>query len=44
MAEAIMRDLIEERDLTSKIKVDSAGTSSYHVGEAPHKGTREKLK
>ena len=44
MAEAIMRDLIEERGLTSKIKVDSAGTSSNHVGETPHKGTREKLK
>ena len=44
MAEAIMRDLIEERGLTSKIKIDSAGTSSNHVGEAPHKGTREKLK
>lgn len=44
MAEAIMRDLVEERDLTSKIKVDSAGTSSAHAGEAPHKGTREKLK
>ena len=44
MAEAIMRDLIEEHGLTSKIKVDSAGTSSNHVGEAPHKGTREKLK
>ena len=44
MAEAVMRDLIEKRGLTSKIKVDSAGTSSWHVGEAPHKGTREKLK
>ena len=44
MAEAIMRDLIEERGLTSKIKIDSAGTSSNHVGEAPHKVTREKLK
>ena len=44
MAEAIMRNLIEERGLTSKIKIDSAGTSSNHVGEAPHKGTREKLK
>ena len=43
MAEAIMRDLIEERGLTSTIKVDSAGTSSNHIGEAPHKGTREKL-
>ena len=44
MAEAIMRDLIEEHGLTSKIKVDSAGTSSAHAGEVPHKGTREKLK
>ena len=44
MAEAVMRDLIEERGLTPKIKVDSAGTSSNHVGETPHKGTREKLK
>lgn len=44
MAEAVMRDLVEKRGLTSTIKVDSAGTSSWHVGEAPHKGTREKLK
>ncbi|MBM7609574.1 protein-tyrosine phosphatase [Lysinibacillus composti] len=44
MAEAVMRHLIEEKGLTDQIKVDSAGTSSYHLGEQPHKGTRAKLK
>lgn len=44
MAEAVMRHLIEEKGLTDQIKVDSAGTSSYHLGEPPHKGTRAKLK
>ena len=43
MAEAVMRDLIEKRGLSSKIKVDSAGTSNWHEGEPPHKGTRAKL-
>ncbi|MFJ8237756.1 low molecular weight protein-tyrosine-phosphatase [Ureibacillus sp. NPDC094379] len=44
MAEAVMRHLIEEKGLTDQMKVDSAGTSSYHLGEPPHKGTRAKLK
>ncbi len=44
MAEAVMRDLVEKRGLSSSIKVDSAATSSWHIGEAPHKGTRAKLK
>ncbi|MEK3763895.1 low molecular weight protein-tyrosine-phosphatase [Solibacillus sp. FSL K6-4121] len=43
MAEAVMRDLIEKRGLTAQIKVDSAGTSNYHIGEPPHKGTKAKL-
>lgn len=43
MAEAVMRDLVEKRGLTAHIKVDSAGTSDWHKGEAPHKGTRAKL-
>ena len=43
MAEAVMRDLVEKRGLTAEIKVDSAGTSDWHQGEAPHKGTRAKL-
>lgn len=43
MAEAVMRDLVEKRGLTSQIKVDSAGTSNYHIGEPPHHGTKAKL-
>ena len=43
MAEAVMRDLVEKRGLTARIKVDSAGTSNWHEGEPPHKGTRAKL-
>lgn len=43
MAEAVMRDLIAKRGLTDKITVDSAGTSNYHIGEPPHKGTMAKL-
>lgn len=44
MAEAVMRELVEKRGLSSSIKVDSAATSSWHIGEPPHKGTQKKLK
>lgn len=44
MAEAVMRDLVEKQGLASKISVDSAATSPWHVGEPPHKGTQAKLK
>ncbi|MEO4054980.1 low molecular weight protein-tyrosine-phosphatase [Solibacillus sp. CAU 1738] len=44
MAEAVMRDLVEKRGLSAEIKVDSAATSSWHIGEPPHKGTMAKLK
>lgn len=43
MAEAVMRDLVEKRGLTDQITVDSAATSSWHIGEPPHKGTQMKL-
>lgn len=43
MAEAVMRDLVEKRGLSADIKVDSAGTSNWHAGEPPHKGTTAKL-
>lgn len=43
MAEAVMRNLVEKRGLSSSIKVDSAATSAWHIGEPPHKGTRGKL-
>jgi protein-tyrosine phosphatase len=43
MAEAVMRHLLHERGLSSEVKVDSAGTAGYHIGEPPHKGTKAKL-
>lgn len=43
MAEAVMRDMLAKRGLSSEIKVDSAGTASYHIGEPPHRGTKAKL-
>ncbi|KOY80386.1 low molecular weight phosphotyrosine protein phosphatase [Lysinibacillus macroides] len=44
MAEAVMRDLVKKECLENKIKVDSAATSAWHIGEPPHKGTQEKLR
>ncbi|MEN8097816.1 MAG: low molecular weight protein-tyrosine-phosphatase [Chloroflexota bacterium] len=44
MAEAIMQDLVQKAGLEEHIEVDSTGTSSYHVGERPHPGTRKVLK
>ncbi len=34
-AEGVVRRLLEERGLTGRIEVDSAGTHAYHVGEPP---------
>ncbi|WHY75428.1 low molecular weight protein-tyrosine-phosphatase [Neobacillus sp. WH10] len=39
MAEAMFRDLLKKENLTNKITVDSAATSSWHIGSPPHKGT-----
>ncbi len=44
MAEAIFRNLVKERGLAHRIKVDSAGTGNWHVGEPPHNGTLNLLK
>ncbi len=43
MAEAVFQRLVEEAGLSAEIAVDSAGTSSYHVGERAHPGTRRVL-
>ncbi|MFC7373597.1 low molecular weight protein-tyrosine-phosphatase [Fictibacillus iocasae] len=40
MAEAVFRKLVEDRGLSHKITIDSAGTGNWHVGEPPHEGTR----
>ena len=34
-AEAVMRSLVEDRGLADQVEVDSAGTTSYHAGQAP---------
>jgi protein-tyrosine phosphatase len=39
-AEGAFKHLIRERGLQSRFIVDSAGTSSFHVGERPHPDTR----
>ncbi|MCF6094295.1 low molecular weight phosphotyrosine protein phosphatase [Microaerobacter geothermalis] len=43
MAEAIFRQMVKKNKLQDKIFVDSAGTGHWHIGEKPHKGTREIL-
>lgn len=43
MAEAVFRHKVKKANLGDKIKVDSAGTASWHEGKVPHEGTRQKL-
>lgn len=43
MAEAVLQKLVDDAGLADTIQVDSAGTSSYHVGERAHPGTRRVL-
>lgn len=40
MAEAVMRHKVRGKGII----VDSAGTAGYHIGDAPHSGTRKLLK
>lgn len=40
MAEAVFRHKLTKENMHDKIEVDSAGTSNYHIGSPPHKGTR----
>ena len=41
LAENIFRQLAEERGIGDKYTLDSAGSSSYHVGEAPDRRMRQ---
>ncbi|MGD1841485.1 MAG: low molecular weight protein-tyrosine-phosphatase [Thermonemataceae bacterium] len=43
MAEGILRHMLEEQDLQDKVYVDSAGTSTYHLGELADYRTRKVL-
>ncbi len=44
MAEAVFGHLVAEAGLEDQIVVDSVGTGSWHVGERPHRGTRDVLR
>lgn len=41
LAENMFRHLVEERGISNKFQLDSAGTSAYHVGEAPDRRMRQ---
>jgi protein-tyrosine phosphatase len=43
MAEGVFRRLLRDRGLEERFEVDSAGTSSWHVGERPDPRTLEVL-
>jgi protein-tyrosine phosphatase len=43
MAEAVFQDMVDKAGLRDQIRVDSAGTGNWHVGEPPHSGTRRVL-
>ena len=38
LAEGLLQRLIEDAGLDERFEVDSAGTTSFHVGEPPHRG------
>ena len=40
-AEGALRNQIKKQGLSGHIKVDSCGTSAYHIGEIPHPDTRK---
>lgn len=44
MAEALFRHLVQAESLSGQMTVDSAATSSWHIGAPPHKGTLSILK
>lgn len=39
MAEAVFRHQVAAAGLADQFVIDSAGTSAYHMGEAPHRNT-----
>ena len=44
MAEAVFQQMVKTAGLEDKIKVDSAGTGSWHEGETAHPGTLRVLR
>jgi protein-tyrosine phosphatase len=44
MAQGVFTDMVERAGLAGHITVDSVGTSRWHAGESPHRGTRKVLR
>ncbi len=44
MAEAVLRQRIEEATLSQRIVVDSVGIGDWHIGDPPHPGTQAVLR
>jgi len=44
MAEAVFRNKVAQARLQDQVRVDSAGTGSWHAGETPHRGTQAILR
>jgi protein-tyrosine phosphatase len=44
MAEAVFCHMVAQAGLAGRVEADSAGTGAWHVGEAPHHGTRRVLR
>ncbi len=43
-AEGVFHKLVKDRGLESQIRIDSAGTTAYHVGEGPDPRSQQKAK
>jgi protein-tyrosine phosphatase len=43
MAEAVFRQMVDQKGFANRIEIDSAGLSGWHAGERPHRGTLEIL-
>ncbi|HEX7003131.1 MAG TPA: low molecular weight protein-tyrosine-phosphatase [Trueperaceae bacterium] len=43
-AEAVFRHLVEEAELTDRVRIDSAGTGDWHVGHSPDERAVEAAK
>ncbi len=41
VAEGVFRQLVDDAGLSEQIQCDSAGTSSYHIGQLPDRRTRD---
>lgn len=43
MAEFLLKDKVNKKNLQNKFYIESAGTSSYEVGSDTHRGTKQEL-